>query len=149
MVFYVLFYGYWLILLSASGYCFLKGGWPERVGAGVMVAGSILSGLSQLVHDTHFEAVFPGVLLTDIVVAGAFVWLSLRSTRFWPIWCASLQLLAVASHFMPMFDPHIVRLAYAIVQGFWAYPMLGLMTWSARLHGRGVDIEARRPAAGR
>lgn len=63
------------------------------------------------------------LLLVDILLLVAFVWLIFDSQKYWPIWVGSLQLISVVIHFLDMLVSKTLPLAFEILQGFWAYPM--------------------------
>jgi hypothetical protein len=72
-------------------------------------------------------------------VLAAFVFVALRSDRFWPLWIAGLQLTMSISHLLKAIQPDLVPIAYAAAERFWSYPILAIIavaTW--RSHQRGV-----------
>lgn len=59
-------------------------------------------------------------LLITIVDGGAMAilgYLALTSKRFWPLWIASLQLVALFSHFSSRLAPNAASYAIGIIQG--------------------------------
>ena len=64
------------------------------------------------------------IFAIDIVVLLAFIHLTLKSDRFWPMWVTAFQLLAVTIHTIVMVVPQITPWAFATGAVFWAYPML-------------------------
>jgi len=64
------------------------------------------------------------IFAIDIVVLVAFIHLTIKSDRFWPMWVTAFQLLAVTIHTIVMVVPQITPWAFATGAVFWAYPML-------------------------
>jgi hypothetical protein len=126
---------YLLALVSVCSYAGWMGGWPERVGAGIMVAGSILSVVAAMSFYPGWRSPEAGIFIVDLLVLAAFANLALYSDRFWPIWVTSFHLIAVTIHLASLADRSVAAMAYASAQEFWAYPMLmGIAagTWNHR-----------------
>lgn len=115
---------FWCALLATCAYAWRFGGAPERIAA---VALAAAAGLSVLVKPdatqayTHVEL---GTLAVDLLLLGLLVGLSFRTKRNWPIWASGFHLASVATHIAMAFDTGALPPAYALVQGFWAYPVL-------------------------
>jgi hypothetical protein len=86
-----------------------------------------------------------GVIATHLVVFGGFLWVALRSERFWPLWIAGLQLTTILGHVLKAIDAHLFSRAYGAALVFWSYPIvliLAIGTWRShrrRLHEDGVS----------
>ena len=135
---------YYTLLLLCWIYALLKGGAPERIGATIIGAGSILSLAAVSAPASSFGSVEIGVFLVDIACLVAFVVLALRAERYWPLWVAALQVIGIAGHAVKLVDPEVIRRAYAFALVFWSYPMLLLLalgTWrhQQRLTRFGAD----------
>lgn len=111
---------YLVTLLLTCSYAFWNGGVTEKQGAGIMVAGSVLTALA----GTGWRGVNFGVLLVDLAVLIALVVLMLRTDKYWLIWITAFHVIGVLTHVAKLIDPVILPKAYSIGQGFWAYPML-------------------------
>ena len=73
----------------------------------------------------------------DVVTLAAFTALALRSSRFWPMWIAGLQLTTDIAHLMKAVDPTLFPQVYAAAAQIWSYPILLILavgTW--RSHQR-------------
>src|SRR3546814_11663363 len=71
-----------------------------------------------------------GLLLALSAIAGA-------ADRFWPIWLAAFQLVAVAAHGVTAYNPEILPVAYWWIVGKIAYPMFAIFAiGTRRLHRR-------------
>lgn len=135
---------FYLVLALCAGYAFVRGGSPERVGAAIMVAASVLSSLLLSASTARFVSVELGIFFVDVATLVAFFALALRAERYWPLWVTALQIIAVGGHAVKLADPDTVRGAYAFLMAFWSYPMvllLALGTWrhQQRLVRNGVD----------
>src|SRR3546814_14924405 len=68
-----------------------------------------------------------GLLLALSAIAGA-------ADRFWPIWLAAFQLVAVAAHGVTAYNPAILPVAYWWIVGKIAYSMVALLAIGTRGH---------------
>jgi hypothetical protein len=72
------------------------------------------------------------VLAVDIVVFAGFLWVALRSDRFWPMWIAGLQLTTIIGHLLKAAETDLFSRAYGAALMFWGYPILLILavgTW--------------------
>jgi hypothetical protein len=132
------------LLLVCCGYAFLRGGAPERIGAGIYLFGTALTVAAAWESSNRFGSLEVGILVVDIAALAAFVVLALRANRFWPLWVAALQLLATAGHLAKLLEPNMIRWAYAFLLGAGSYPTLllfalGTFRHQQRLKKFGVD----------
>lgn len=111
-------------LLASCVYVGRHGGAAERAGIAVITIGSLLTIPASTMFGFRWDAARLNLLALDVLVLGAFLLIALRSGRFWPLWATGFQLIAVATHLAMLIEPRRVLQAYAIAQGFWAYPML-------------------------
>jgi hypothetical protein len=75
-----------------------------------------------------------GELLVDLTALSAFIFVALRSDRFWPLWIAGLQLTTSISHFLKAVEFDLLPQAYAAAAKVWSYPILVILavgTWRA------------------
>ena len=135
----------WLVV---CGYAVVRGGAPERLTAGALMAAMIATIVcSYLLHPTSdkaYSSVEFWVAMTDLVLLVALVALALVSTRFWPMAMASMHGCGVLGHLAKPLAPDILSKAYYATVAFWGYPMvilLAVATWRhrARLRRYGVD----------
>lgn len=78
------------------------------------------------------------LIVVDALMLIPLVGLALVSSRFWPVWAAAFHLIALASHGAIYILPRGVVHAYAIFQGFWAYPIMACILIGAWSHHRAV-----------
>lgn len=127
---------YYAILLLCAGYAMLRGGAPERAGAGIIVLGSVCTTILLSARPVRYASVETGVLAVDVTVCAAFLALALRANRYWPLWMTALQLIGTAEHAVKMVDSHVIRLVYAFIMAVWVYPMLFLLVLGTWRHQR-------------
>jgi hypothetical protein len=133
---------YYAFALTCSAYVGIKGAWPERVGAAIILVGSALS--TAAMSGSKYASVEVGVLLVDVAALFAFLALAIRAERLWPLWVTALQIIGTAGHAVKLTDAEVIRTAYAIAMAVWSYPMWFLIvlgTWNhqRRLARFGVD----------
>jgi hypothetical protein len=81
---------YFILLVLVSGYALARGGREERFVAAVCVVASLASLAVFLPADVNYRDLQPRVALIDLAVLAAFVAISLRTSRFWPLWVARI-----------------------------------------------------------
>jgi uncharacterized membrane protein len=96
----------------------------ERQGMAIIVIGSITTAVVAAIAKNDFQHISHWFLLIDLCVLLAFVRLLFDSQKYWPIWVGSLQLIAVIINLLDILLPKNLPDAYAMLQGFWVYPML-------------------------
>ena len=135
---------YHFLLLACWAYALRRGGAPEKIGATILVVGSLLTSAAASGFPARFRSVEGGILIVDLICVVAFLALALRADRFWPLWVAALQIMGTAVHAAKFVDPAIVGRTYAFMLAIWSYPMILLMitgTWrhQQRLVRFGID----------
>jgi len=125
-----------LLLLLSSGFAFHRGSLPEKIAAGIAVMGTSLTIAVASTFPSRFRHVESGIFAVDILTFAAFTWLSIRSTRFWPVWIAGLQGATVVVHMSRFAAPDIVPQAYMDAVALWSYPILALIAIGAWRHGK-------------
>jgi len=137
----VLYFG---LLALVSLYAWFRGGPPERIGAAILAAGSLLSLAARSSSAGRFASVETGIFLVDVATLVGFLILALRAKRYWPLWLTALQTVGIAGHAVKLVDTATIPLAYAFILALWSYPMLLLIalgTWrhQVRLARFGTD----------
>lgn len=124
---------YNVLLFACFLYAMARGGAPERIGATVLLVGSLLT---RALHYTRqdFVSLEPALFAIDVAGFLAFLGLALAAERFWPICVTGLQGAALMSHIPVTLDDRNVAFAYAAVLALWAYPMLVLIIIATARH---------------
>ena len=118
----------------------LRGGRPERLGAGVLLFGALLAGPA---NAWEIGGVYPAWVVLDGAILLLFVWLCFRAERWWPMVAASAYGMIVLSQGIRLMDPTFSH--YAMVS---AHIGLGYVVDLALLVGVRERWLAGEPAAG-
>lgn len=135
-----------ILLAVVAAYVLLRGRRDEREAGLVLVLGVIATHLVISPLKTRFASVETHVFAVDLIVFMGFLWVALRSERFWPLWIAGLQLTAIMGHVLKAVDIHLFSKAYAAAMVFWSYPIvliLAIGTW--RSHRRQLSDKGPTP----
>ena len=127
MIRVIIFYA---LLLTVVLLALRHGDRETRLAALIAMAGSLLSAAS-VYSIGGAEPVEALVALVDLGVLAAFVFIALRSCRFWPLWVAGLQLTTVLAHILRLMSPDLVDIAYQTAMRFWSYPILVILAVAA------------------
>jgi hypothetical protein len=133
-MFYIFYYGFWGCLILFALWSSWAGGTSERWAVAMMCLAAVLTPIVGTAFDAHWRHPEPGVLVVDCLLLIGLLALALKSHRFWPLTVASLQLIAVLTHPALWIDPAILPFGYALMQGFWAYPMMAIVALGAWRH---------------
>lgn len=126
-----------ILLAFVALYALWRGNRDERQVGIILVIGVV--GTHFAISPVHyrFSELERNVLLVDVAVLAGFLWVALRSERFWPLWMAGLQLTAILGHLLKLIETDLFSRAYGAAMMFWVYPMLFILaagTW--RSHRR-------------
>jgi hypothetical protein len=124
-----------VLLLLSCAYAFLRGGAPERIIGAVLLLGTLMSVLVVTPHQ-HFYHEEYGVFLVDVVALLIFGVVAFRSTRWWPLFVAGLQLDGVLVHLIHFVAPSTIPIAYLDATALWSYPMVLILATGTRRHRR-------------
>lgn len=97
------------------------GGRDERLAAVLIILAAMLTPVLEGAGYTSPEM---GVLIVDLSLFLGLGWIALRSSRFWPIWAAGLQLGALFVHLAAIRLPHLSPGAYFETLLIWSYAVL-------------------------
>jgi hypothetical protein len=125
------------LLFGACGYAFWRGKFDARIVAAVCICANFASYALRSPISQSYSNVETGVLVVDLLTLGAFVYVALRSDRFWPLWISGLQLTTSIGHVLKAMEPDLMPMAYAAAGRAWSYPILLILlvgTW--RSHRR-------------
>lgn len=138
---------YWALLTLTCGYALTLGRTDERIVGAVCVIASVVTAFALSPWHQRYSGVETGELLVDVVTLCAFVFVALRSQRFWPLWIAGLQLTTSMSHVLKAVDLGLVPQAYAAAEKFWSYPILLILAIGTWRGHRRMIAQRRRSAA--
>lgn len=91
-----------VLVVAVCLFAFLKGGEPERIGAGAYILGWFASLLLQ--DGGALYRVQYALMAVDIIMLLVLIGLAWKCRIAWPAWAAACQLLVVMSHFLSMSD---------------------------------------------
>lgn len=124
---------YGLLMWGVFFYSLRRGGWAERLAASSILIGTYLTVLVMQPWAARYQQIEYAAVLVDIAVFIVFLYISLRSERFWPLWLAAMQSLTILSHFA-LYVPHMLPWAYWNATVVWSYPMLVALGFSIYGH---------------
>lgn len=132
------------VLVTTCLYAAVRGGRPERIGAGINIAASWVTTTLRLT-SSHFYAPADLIVLSiDLLVVAGFYWLAISTTRFWPIWAFGF---AVANIFVSIAGGLIPRtplFAYHTGLGTYAYLALASLALGTFYLPKHASAECRR-----
>jgi hypothetical protein len=125
----------YLPLLAASCcYALWRGGPPERVAAGIILAAVAMSALVAGSYRSAFAQRETGIFLVDLAMFGAATLLAVRAERFWPLCMAALLGLGLQLQLLSWAAPESGRQVYKVLHALNAYPVLLLLVAGTRRH---------------
>jgi len=134
---HLLFFG---LLTFSTLYALIRGGRPEQIGALTLFAGAWTSALMVKPAGSRFYQVETGILVTDVAIWGVLLWLSIRSTRFWPLWITALLGAEVLVHIGVLFAPGSDWAAYMTAAAMWSWIAQVLLLVATRRHCRRLRL---------
>jgi hypothetical protein len=121
-----------ILLAFVALYALLRGKRDERTVSIILVVGVVATHFAWAPVPERFAGLETHVMAIDIAVFAGFLWVALRSDRFWPMWIAGLQLTAIMGHLLKAADSGLFSRAYGAALMFWVYPIvliLAIGTW--------------------
>ncbi|MGA0606036.1 hypothetical protein ACO2Q0_08545 [Phenylobacterium sp. VNQ135] len=132
-----------LATLAMFAVAMCRGGPDERLAANTVLIGWLLSKIMFRYQGLETEW---GVLVVDIGALAVFVWIALRSARYWPLFAAGFHLLSVVTHIARMVDPTVGGWAYLTAGIIWGYLLLATIAYGAWTSPRYAQAGAGAPA---
>jgi hypothetical protein len=129
-----------IVLVIACALAASRGRDAERLAAAtVLLAWS----LTMVVFQGASEGTQWLVMMIDVAQLPIFLWLALRSPRYWPLFAAAFKLLLVVTHLSRAIDPTISGWAYQTAGVAWSYLALFVIVYAAwTAPRRYAEIEA-------
>jgi len=129
---------YWLLLLAVTAYAFGRGRLDQRLAISICLVGSIATVLVGSPLEHYYSDIELGVFAVDILALLGFIYVAMRSKRFWPLWVAGFQLTSIFSHLLKALHWGMIPQVYAAAERFWIYPIfLAIVVGTWRSHKRG------------
>lgn len=101
------------LMLGVAFYAWRRGGWPERVAASAFLLQEALDrAFHLLVAAPKYLELDLWHMSLDLALLGTLVWLALRAPRVWPLWLASIQLVATLGHFLRSIEVEMPQAVY-------------------------------------
>ena len=140
---YALPHWVWVAVVGAvASAAVLRGGQDERIAAVALLIGSLAT--KALYSHQGLQTEY-GVLAIDIGLLAVLTWLALLTKRYWPIFAASFQLLAVVIHLARMAVPSLGGWSYisaGIIFGYLLAGAIAVGTWNAWRDSRQIAVTA-------
>jgi hypothetical protein len=130
------------LLLLSCGYAMWRGRSDERTVASICLGAVVATKFAVSPLAVRYSGVEFGLVVVDLGVLAAFVFVALRSTRFWPLWIAGLQLTSSMAHLMKTVDFKLLPEAYAAAAALWSYPILIILAIGTWRHHRRIQRES-------
>lgn len=135
-----------LLLVVTCGYAMWRGGSVERLTSATLLTGDLLTIWTASVFQDRFRHLEVGIFLVDLAILVVLVAIAMRSTRWWPLLLAGLQLDAVVVHAVRLAAPETLPESYMDAIALWAYPMQIALAIGAWRHRRRVARDGSDPA---
>jgi drug/metabolite transporter superfamily protein YnfA len=133
---------FWTMTLVGCGYAAAAGGRDGRWAALLILSASLLS-IPAILLGRHWHRIELGVMVVDAMLMAGLFLLSMRTARFFPLWMAGFQLIAVTTHLATMLAPDFTPRVYRALEGVWAVPMTMAMIFGIMLDRRMERLPAR------
>lgn len=135
-------------LMIVCALAFWRGRDEERMAAVGMLANW---SLSRILFKTHSEGLQSGIFFVDLALLVVYLWLALRSPRYWPLFAAGFQLLAIITHLGRILDPRVSGWAYLTAEIIWSYLVLFAIGYGSvtapQAYARIAEVEAEEGGA--
>ncbi len=139
---------YYILLFGVCAYAFLKGRVDERLAAATCIVATFATNIVYSPAGS-FAGIELGVLIVDALAFCGFVFIALRTDRFWPLWIAGMQLTTLLAHAFKAIKFGLIPQVYAAAERFWVYPIfLIIVIGTFRSHRRRRQERLGLPLAG-
>ncbi len=135
--------GAFLILqIAVTVYAIVRGGTPERLAGVTLLAAAGMTLIAPLIIGVDFGHVAWALFMVDGPLLIMLLVLAAFADRFWPMWLAALQVVAIGNHGVRAYDPAILNYAYWFMAGKISYPMLFVVAIGTLRHHRRLSAGA-------
>jgi len=119
------------LLLGVAIFVFRKGGADEKVAVATLIFGSAATLACYALSRRNFVDPVPLLFVTEAAVLAILLILAYRSSRFWPLTIAALQIASFLALLTPLTNENLVSYALGVAQGLWAYPQMLILVLAA------------------
>jgi hypothetical protein len=116
------------VLVATCAIAVWRGRDEERLAAATVLLGW---SLTMVAFKNRSEETQWLVLLIDAAEMPLFLWLALRTRRYWPLFACAFKLLIVVTHLAHIVDPSISGWAYLTAGLIWSYLALFAIAYGA------------------
>lgn len=125
---------YGAVMWIVTIYAFRRGGRAEKLAASGIVANSYLTALVVSPVDTMYRQIERSVALLDLGLLFLLGSIALLSRKFWPMWIAAIQGVAVLGHLAPYV--HASPWVYNRAVALWSWVMWIVLGFAVYQHHR-------------
>ncbi len=118
-------------------FAWIRGGHPERAGVAVLLLNYVVG---PIVQEWHLGRMLVGLAITDVAMLAALVWLALRHDRWWLLFAAAAQALAVGAHLALAVRPDLTERDH--IAALWVFGVVALYGLLAGVGERRLAGEA-------
>ncbi len=139
---------YYAVLFAVCAYAFLRGCRDERLAAATCIVATFATNLVYSPAGSY-AGIETGVLIVDSLAMLGFIFIALRTDRFWPLWVAGLQLTTLIAHIFKVADLDLIPQVYAAAARFWVYPIFLIIvigTWRTHQRSRSKQADTAYPS---
>lgn len=115
-------------MLGACGVAVWRGRDEERLATAAILADWALT---VFVYRSGTSDTQWGVLLVDAAQFAVFLWIALRTARYWPLPTAAFALLQLVTHLAHAADPTVGGWSYSTAELIWSYLLLMTVSYAS------------------
>lgn len=131
-------YAFLVILFASIAVALRWGGHPEKWGAAVLIAMTVVQVLGYGILSTRFAALDWVGLAVDCVGLASFTAIALFAWRIWPLWASALQLFSLTTHLVRVIDIHLHPAVYWLMKSSPTFGVCLILIAATRLHRQRV-----------
>lgn len=134
-------------MMGLCGVAVWRGRDEERLAAAALLADwALATFVYRATQETQW-----GILLIDTAQFGVFLWIAMRSARYWPLTLTAFGLLQLVTHLAHAADPTVGGWSYITAEIIWSYLVLFTIAYGAwtapRYAEKAADPTALPPGA--
>ena len=118
-----LVYLFWALTILCCSYGAYFGGREGRRVTALFLGGVLLTMPAQLLQHALGGAIWP-VITVDLLLLIGLYWVSMRTTRFWPLWVTGFHMITMTAHLAALLAPSFLVRIYFGLTTVWTIPLL-------------------------